>query len=170
MFQLSDETTLSEQCIQGEGLVQVNLELKAVNNADRINIIDVLKPQLGDVANDQQIHSGNVEEPVGVDVPVIDSTLEQNSVAFAEPEIVAYQGNSSNVGVQTPLVAVPTGAPIKAFNRVTRKLPSPQNENITRWVMDGNFRKEQERLKIPFGNLTKNIVLDNIDNPFFNSI
>jgi hypothetical protein len=31
-------------------------------------------------------------------------------------------------------------------------MPTPQNENITRWVMDGNFRKEQERLKIPLGN------------------
>ncbi len=29
--------------------------------------------------------------------------------------------------------------------------PSTSNENITRWVMDSAFRKEQERLKIPFG-------------------
>ena len=31
-------------------------------------------------------------------------------------------------------------------------IPFPEeSENITRWIVDQNFRKEQERLKIPFG-------------------
>merc|ERR1719318_1622291 len=39
---LSRDMTLVEQCVQGEGLVQVSLE---VRHADaRLNILDVLKP------------------------------------------------------------------------------------------------------------------------------
>lgn len=31
-------------------------------------------------------------------------------------------------------------------------IPFPEEaENVTRWIVDQNFRKEQERLKIPFG-------------------
>ena len=38
---LSDEMTLVDQCIQGEGLVQIKVE---VSNG-KINIVDVLKPE-----------------------------------------------------------------------------------------------------------------------------
>merc|ERR1719367_506408 len=38
---LSDESTLVDQCIQGEGLVQIKVE---VSNG-KINIVDVLKPE-----------------------------------------------------------------------------------------------------------------------------
>lgn len=31
-------------------------------------------------------------------------------------------------------------------------IPFPEeSENVTRWIVDQSFRKEQERLKIPFG-------------------
>ena len=31
-------------------------------------------------------------------------------------------------------------------------IPFPEEaENVTRWIVDQNFRKEQERLKIPLG-------------------
>ena len=35
---------LVEQCVQGEGLVQINVELKSEAGLKKINIIDVLKP------------------------------------------------------------------------------------------------------------------------------
>jgi len=35
---------LVEQCVQGEGLVQVNVELKSAGGIKKINIVDVLKP------------------------------------------------------------------------------------------------------------------------------
>ena len=39
-----------------------------------------------------------------------------------------------------------------ASNKVV--IPFPEEaENVTRWIVDQNFRKEQERLKIPFGKL-----------------
>jgi hypothetical protein len=30
-------------------------------------------------------------------------------------------------------------------------VPADETENITRWIVDQNFRRDQERLKIPFG-------------------
>ena len=31
-------------------------------------------------------------------------------------------------------------------------IPLPEeSENVTRWIVDQNFRRDQERLKIPFG-------------------
>ena len=43
--------------------------------------------------------------------------------------------------------AVPTGTKVV--------IPFPEeSENVTRWIVDQNFRKEQERLKIPFGELS----------------
>lgn len=42
---LPENTTLVEQCVQGEGLVQINVEIKSEGaNVKKINIIDVLKP------------------------------------------------------------------------------------------------------------------------------
>ncbi len=35
---------LVEQCVQGEGLVQINVELKSEGGIKKINIVDVLKP------------------------------------------------------------------------------------------------------------------------------
>uniref|UniRef100_T1I8G0 Uncharacterized protein n=1 Tax=Rhodnius prolixus TaxID=13249 RepID=T1I8G0_RHOPR len=41
---LEGHKNLVDQCVQGEGLVQINVELKEENGDKRINIIDVLKP------------------------------------------------------------------------------------------------------------------------------
>lgn len=151
IIQLDDETKLSEQCIQGEGLVQVNLELKSVQNIDRINIIDVLKPQVEEMAVDEDHHSKPDEDLLTKETPVLDqdSNLDQ-------PDNTKYQPTNypHNVEIQgMPTATTSLSLPIRTSesNKLSYKLPSAQNENITRWVMDGNFRKEQERLKIPLG-------------------
>lgn len=39
-------------------------------------------------------------------------------------------------------------------------IPLPEeSENVTRWIVDQNFRREQDRLKIPFGMYTLEGVL-----------
>ena len=43
-MQLEPQHTLAEQCIEGEGVVQVNVELSISRGRRMINIIDVLKP------------------------------------------------------------------------------------------------------------------------------
>ena len=44
VLQLEPQHTLAEQCIEGEGVVQVNVELSISRGRRMINIIDVLKP------------------------------------------------------------------------------------------------------------------------------
>ncbi|KAL2747162.1 DNA-binding protein Ets97D-like [Vespula maculifrons] len=76
---------LVDQCVQGEGLVQVNVQIKALQK--RINIVDVLKP--------------------------------------AEDYIELAENNS-----------------ITSFNEENK-------QNVIRWMVDAQYKKEQERLKIP---------------------
>lgn len=41
---MEDHKNLVDQCVQGEGRVQINVELKNDERGKRINIVDVLKP------------------------------------------------------------------------------------------------------------------------------
>ena len=41
---LEPHMNLVDQCVQGEGLVQINVELKCEGGLKKINIMDVLKP------------------------------------------------------------------------------------------------------------------------------
>ncbi|XP_013397382.1 GA-binding protein alpha chain isoform X1 [Lingula anatina] len=95
---LNPEKNLVEQCVQGEGMVQINVEVKSQPGIKpRINIVDILKP--------------------------------------AE-EVVVQQ---------------PTTVPAQAANVTKVVIPFPEeSEHVTRWIVDQNFRREQERLKIPF--------------------
>ncbi|XP_011495988.1 PREDICTED: DNA-binding protein Ets97D [Ceratosolen solmsi marchali] len=84
MQMLESHKNLVDQCVQGEGLVQVNIQIK--QQQQRINIIDVLKP-----AEDYVDIEENCKSP-------------------------------------------------------TR---SEENKNIIRWMVDAQYKKDQERLKIP---------------------
>jgi len=45
ILQLDSDKNLTSQCVQGCGLVQVNVEIKTIlGGSPRINITDVLKP------------------------------------------------------------------------------------------------------------------------------
>ncbi|EEB15437.1 conserved hypothetical protein [Pediculus humanus corporis] len=79
---LEPHKNLVDQCVQGEGLVQINVEIKIEGDSKKINIIDVLKPT--------------------------DEFLECNEDKFEEKKELAAQ-----------------------------------------WVIDSNFSKELERLKVP---------------------
>ncbi|PBC30188.1 DNA-binding protein Ets97D [Apis cerana cerana] len=82
---LESHKNLVDQCVQGEGLVQVNVQIKATQR--KINIVDVLKP--------------------------------------AEDYIELAENNAST--------------PINEDNK----------RNVIRWLVDPQYKKEQERLKIP---------------------
>ncbi|XP_050501591.1 DNA-binding protein Ets97D isoform X2 [Diabrotica virgifera virgifera] len=96
---LDDNKNLVEQCVQGEGLVQVNVQIQT--NLKRINIIDVLKPA------EDYVHIEDNEEGKEVESP---------KSAREEPK----------------------------STEVTTK-----PKFIVQWQVDGNYKKEQERLKIP---------------------
>ncbi|KZC14562.1 DNA-binding protein Ets97D [Dufourea novaeangliae] len=82
---LESHKNLVDQCVQGEGLVQVNVQIKATQR--RINIVDVLKPA-------------------------------EDYIELAE--------NS-------------TATPVNEDSK----------RNVIRWMVDPQYKKEQERLKIP---------------------
>ncbi|KAK7105654.1 GA-binding protein alpha chain-like isoform X2 [Littorina saxatilis] len=113
-LQLDSNKSLVEQCVQGEGMVQVNLEVKsqpglsALSVKPKINIVDILKT------------ADDVEE----------------QVAQEQGHLEVEQIHTAPAGIQTSnKVVVPV---------------AEETENVTRWIVDQNFRRDQERLKIPF--------------------
>ncbi|CAH1796470.1 unnamed protein product [Owenia fusiformis] len=100
-LELDESKNLVEQCVKGEGTVQVNVEVKSQpGQKPKINIVDILKP-----AEEEEVPSLGVQEQVVQAAP----------------------------------------APTKVV------IPFPEEANqVTRWIVDQAFRKEQERLKIPF--------------------
>ncbi|XP_046338901.1 GA-binding protein alpha chain-like isoform X1 [Haliotis rufescens] len=102
-IQLDANKSLVDQCVQGDGMVQINLEVKSqpAGVKPKINILDILKT--ADEVETQPV------EPV----PAATQQIQQ------------------------------------ANTKVVIPLPE-ESENVTRWIVDQNFRREQERLKIPF--------------------
>ena len=49
---------LVDQCVQGEGLVQINVEIKIDSGLKKINIVDVLKPA-DDLVSEDEEETGN---------------------------------------------------------------------------------------------------------------
>lgn len=98
--ELNSSKNLVDQCVQGEGLVQVNVEIINKDGVKKINIVDVLKP---------------AEEILTVAATVAQQDL------IGEPPVV-------------------------------RKVVLPENdepENVTRWIVSSEFKKEQEKHRIP---------------------
>ncbi|XP_075232325.1 DNA-binding protein Ets97D-like [Lycorma delicatula] len=94
---LESHKNLVDQCVQGEGMVQVNVQLKIEEK--KINIVDVLKPaeEFVEIEHMSDNFQGNAKE-------------EENGANVVEPS---------------------NGKP------------------IVRWIVDGNFKREQQRLNIP---------------------
>ncbi|KAK3756671.1 hypothetical protein RRG08_027087 [Elysia crispata] len=100
-IELDSSKSLVDQCVQGEGMVQINLEVKSQPGVKpKINILDILK-----TAEDE------VEEKY-----------------IADQAMQAPQHQNAKVVIPLP----------------------EESENVTRWIVDQNFRRDQERLKIPF--------------------
>lgn len=177
---MAEEATLSEQCIQGEGAVQVNLELKSVQNVDRINILDVLKPQEEDLlsVNDEKATSAvETDTIITDDVVQLEKSLANENIPCASPVLEEVELTltdsltncsdrqvtktsspskviSSNNLHPSSVTNVLPAVPVKGLNTNINRLSKPSvntNENITRWVMDSGFRRDQDRLKIPLG-------------------
>lgn len=141
-------------------MVQVNLELKSVENTDRINILDVLKPP----AEDSQDTSVSVETQEENSLYTLqeNTTTKQHTsepVCQSEPSVKEELLRNTKVnGSQNVGIVSETGVSASSCSKSTTVLPikslngnprQPTGEIITRWVMDSNFRKDQDRLKIP---------------------
>lgn len=61
---LESHKNLVDQCVQGEGLVQVNVRIKSDGKVNRINIEDVLKPaEEGDMEESEESQEANTRVP-----------------------------------------------------------------------------------------------------------
>ena len=119
---LPENTTLVEQCVQGEGLVQINVEIKEEGaNVKKINIVDVLKPA-EDVASDAD--DEDVAPP-----PLLPRSPPKNTRKRKRAQPAASANNEPSSTTSGP--------------------GSANQESVTRWVVCGTFRKEQERLNMP---------------------
>ncbi|GAB6019920.1 hypothetical protein CHUAL_001451 [Chamberlinius hualienensis] len=99
MHELDANRNLVDQCVEGEGLVQVNVEISSKNGKKIINIVDVLKPA-EEIIEMSSMHQEQADQPSQVVSKVVIPVTEDQ-------------------------------------------------ENVTRWVVCTQFRKEQERQKIP---------------------
>lgn len=59
-FQLDGKSNLLHYCVEGEGLVQVNVEIKNDAKGRRIDITDVLKPEDDD--DDENVQSTDEQQ------------------------------------------------------------------------------------------------------------
>ena len=66
---LDEKMTLVEHTVQGEGLVQINLEIKSENGRGKINILDVLKPANDEPSEEER--SEDEAEPEPAETPPV---------------------------------------------------------------------------------------------------
>ena len=128
---LPENTTLVDHCVQGEGLVQINVEINEElgGAVKKMNIVDVLKP-----ADD--VLGPDVGSPPPAPAPLPPPPPPVATVSSHEiPKVSAKKGrgNSSR----------------KISESLSSSAASGSTETVTRWVVCATFRKEQERLNMP---------------------
>lgn len=121
--ELEPHKNLVDQCVKGEGLVQINVEIKYI--IKRINILDVLKP------TEDALAALAAEEAYKTDASTDDE--------------IALRDDSQEDTEEEPK--------LKKLKRETSTSTSSNVTQIEKpclnWVLDSKFRKEQTRLKIP---------------------
>ncbi|ELT97933.1 hypothetical protein CAPTEDRAFT_223054 [Capitella teleta] len=122
---LDPNKNLVSQCVEGTGMVQINVEVKSQPGVrPRLNIVDILKPA------DEVLEIDNFQQGEHLDLKL---------------------GLTFKLMFSDPAEPSPPSPPKQAAPQTKVVIPFPEeSENVTRWVVDQNFRKEQERLKIPF--------------------
>ncbi|XP_075148082.1 DNA-binding protein Ets97D isoform X2 [Haematobia irritans] len=121
--ELEPHKNLVDQCVKGEGLVQINVEIKYI--IKRINILDVLKP------TEDALAALAAEEAYKTD-------------ASTDDEIPIRTSESHD---DTEEESKPKKAKLTEVTSTT--IPTLKEKPCLNWVLDNKFRKEQIRLKIP---------------------
>ncbi|KAH8295317.1 hypothetical protein KR018_009946, partial [Drosophila ironensis] len=122
--ELESHKNLVDQCVKGEGLVQINVQIQTIHK--RINIADVLKPT----------------EDALVALAAEEATGGQQS----PPQTVAVKSLPSDVSVKA-------GAAKRRLKTEPSDDESGESAKdvkpVLNWVLDSKFKREQARLKIP---------------------
>lgn len=125
MQMLEPHKNLVDQCVKGEGLVQINAEVKV--DEKRINIADVVKPTEEVLAEMNAVDADRVAD-------VLDDT---NDAESTESDVAIVNDSATNSNDSTP-------RPVTGNTR-----PSNDNAELINWVVDFKFKREQKQLKIP---------------------
>ncbi|XP_005176667.1 DNA-binding protein Ets97D-like isoform X1 [Musca domestica] len=123
--ELEPHKNLVDQCVKGEGLVQINVEIKYI--VKRINILDVLKP------TEDALAALAAEEAFKSDVSTDDEAPLRTSESHDDTE-----EETKPKKIKRELTELNESAVSKL-----------KDKPCLNWVLDSKFRREQTRLKIP---------------------
>lgn len=119
---LEPHKNLVDQCVKGEGLVQINAQVKIAEK--RINIVDVVKP------TEEILAEMNAVEEIDRDTDLVNG------------------GNGTDAAGNTEEVR--ENAAISNHSRSNNNVDEePENSELVNWVVDQKFKREQKLLKIP---------------------
>jgi len=118
--QLESHKNLVDQCVKGEGLVQINVQIQTIRK--RINIADVLKPTEAALA----------------------ALAEEVVAQLSPPETASQKSSSSESPIKTPVKRK-----LKDDSEEESVESSKDVKPVLNWVLDSKFKREQARLKIP---------------------
>lgn len=127
MQMLEPHKNLVDQCVKGEGLVQINAQVKV--DEKRINIADVVKPTEEVLAEMNAVESDRMADSV-----MDDPNDDESDVAIINENDA--QSSDSNSTPNTATTA-------------TNKMDEETNAELINWVVDFKFKREQKLLKIP---------------------
>lgn len=168
--QLEPHKNLVDQCVKGEGLVQINAQVRT--HTRRINIVDVLKPTDDALAEISQMMGKSpaieTDETSDTDSPSLPSAApavsmavikEMNSVVTDEQNSFGFD-NCGNVGNKEPPSvrddATRSVTAVLSMDEEDDDDDSACDESLKpqtqpakpQWIIDTQFRKDQMRLKI----------------------
>lgn len=157
-FQLEPHKNLVDQCVKGEGLVQINAQVRT--NSRRINIVDVLKPTDDALAEISQMmkkapHLVETDEASDSESHLPDAATEAAGAAIEK-----------ELNTTTMFVNPNEDSSMENDNQATNMVPArkqsvevmdeddddsnsgPAEPAKPQWIIDSQFRKDQTRLKI----------------------
>lgn len=118
---LEPHKNLVDQCVKGEGLVQINAQVRP--NSRRINIVDVVKPTEEVLAEMSAFDANNQDS--------IDGGDEGSSSAATAMDEDTHDGDATTVSDSDAATQ------------------DDENPELVNWIVDPKFKREQKALKIP---------------------
>ncbi|XP_001357956.3 DNA-binding protein Ets97D [Drosophila pseudoobscura] len=125
--ELEPHKNLVDQCVKGEGLVQINVQIQTIQK--RINIVDVLKP------TDDALADQGPEETIA---PV--------TAQLSPPDSLSVKSSPTLSPVKTESLKRKR---VKEESEEEPVEPVKSVKPVLNWVLDSKFKREQTRLNIP---------------------
>lgn len=126
--QLEPHKNLVDQCVKGEGLVQINVQIQTIRK--KINIADVLKP------TEAALATLAIEEAAQLNVHDTNSSGSKSSPSESPKKL-----SNKLQFKEEPNDLEATGG--------EKELEADVAKPVLNWVLDSKFKREQVRLKIP---------------------